>query len=157
MTDREFFRARLEAEKPGFLKVLRALPADRMEYRPHERSPSAAEIVRTMTAELSACCDGVDRGRIEWAPPAPRSRDEMIADWERSYAGLAERVEKVDEGAWQRPLVLSSGGKEYPSQPLGAFLWFLLFDAIHHRGQLTSYIRPMGGKVPGVYGPSADG
>ena len=36
------------------------------------------------------------------------------------------------------------------------FLWFILFDAIHHRGQLTVYIRPMGGTVPGVYGPSGD-
>ena len=37
-----------------------------------------------------------------------------------------------------------------------SILWFILFDAIHHRGQLTTYIRPMGGKVPPVYGPSGD-
>jgi uncharacterized damage-inducible protein DinB len=36
------------------------------------------------------------------------------------------------------------------------FLWFILFDAIHHRGQLSAYLRPMGGKVPSIYGPSAD-
>jgi uncharacterized damage-inducible protein DinB len=35
-------------------------------------------------------------------------------------------------------------------------MWLALFDAVHHRGQLTTYIRPMGGKVPSVYGPSAD-
>jgi uncharacterized damage-inducible protein DinB len=51
---------------------------------------------------------------------------------------------------------MSSGGKAYPPMPLGAFLWMLLFDAIHHRGQLSAYIRPMGGKVPGVYGASGD-
>ena len=35
-------------------------------------------------------------------------------------------------------------------------LWGFLFDAIHHRGQLSSYLRPMGAKVPSIYGPSAD-
>ena len=39
---------------------------------------------------------------------------------------------------------------------VGGLLWLALFDAVHHRGQLTTYIRPMGGKVPSVYGPSAD-
>jgi DinB family len=40
--------------------------------------------------------------------------------------------------------------------PAGTFLWLSLFDAIHHRGQLTACLRPMGGKVPAIYGPSAD-
>ena len=40
--------------------------------------------------------------------------------------------------------------------PLGEMFWLGLFDAIHHRGQLSVYIRPMGGRVPSIYGPSAD-
>jgi uncharacterized damage-inducible protein DinB len=36
------------------------------------------------------------------------------------------------------------------------FVWGFLFDAIHHRGQISTYLRPMGGKVPSIYGPSAD-
>jgi len=39
---------------------------------------------------------------------------------------------------------------------VGGLLWIALFDFIHHRGQLTTYIRPMGGKVPSIYGPSGD-
>jgi uncharacterized damage-inducible protein DinB len=41
-------------------------------------------------------------------------------------------------------------------QPIGQFLWFIHFDAIHHRGQLSAYLRPMGANVPAIYGPSAD-
>jgi uncharacterized damage-inducible protein DinB len=41
-------------------------------------------------------------------------------------------------------------------QPIGQFLWFIFVDAIHHRGQLSAYLRPMGGNVPAIYGPSAD-
>ena len=36
------------------------------------------------------------------------------------------------------------------------FAWGFLLDAVHHRGQLTTYLRPMGSKVPSIYGPSAD-
>ena len=41
-------------------------------------------------------------------------------------------------------------------ESVGGFVWGFLFDLIHHRGQLTTYLRPMGGKVPSIYGPSAD-
>ena len=62
----------------------------------------------------------------------------------------------LDDTAWHRDGRFRSGEKEYPGQPVGQFLWYILFDAIHHRGQLTTYIRPMGGRVPSVYGPSGD-
>jgi uncharacterized damage-inducible protein DinB len=47
-------------------------------------------------------------------------------------------------------------GKVAWEAPLGDMMWSFLFDAIHHRGQLSSDLRPMGGKVPSIYGPSAD-
>ena len=156
MNEREFFKSRVQAEAKGFQKVFEALPGDRMEYRPHPKSPTAAEVVRTLSQELAACVDAIDQGQVEWNPAPPRSRDEMIATWNKALADLGARLEKLDDAGWARPVTMSSGGKAYPPMPLGAFLWFLLFDAIHHRGQLTAYIRPMGGKVPGVYGRSAD-
>lgn len=156
MNEREFFRTRLEAEAAGFKKVLEALPAERMEYRPHPKSPTASEVMRTMAGELAACVDAIDRGQVEWNPGPPTGRADMLAKWDRAYTDLTSRLDHVDDAAWAKPVVMSSGGKSYPPMPLGAFLWYLLFDAIHHRGQLTAYIRPMGGKVPGVYGRSAD-
>jgi uncharacterized damage-inducible protein DinB len=156
MNEREFFKSRVQAEAKGFQKVFEALPGDRMEYRPHPKSPTAAEVVRTLSAELAACVDAIDHGKVEWNPPEPRRREDMIATWDKALADLGARLETLDDAGWARPVTMSSGGKAYPPMPLGAFLWFLLFDAIHHRGQLTAYIRPMGGKVPGVYGRSAD-
>jgi uncharacterized damage-inducible protein DinB len=75
MTDREFFQVRRKAERDVFLRFMRALPGDKLSYRPHERSQSAGELLTTL---------------------------------------------------------------------------------VHHRGQLSSYIRPMGGQVPPIYGPSGD-
>ena len=156
MNEREFFASRLQAEASGFRKMLEALPAERMAYRPHPKSPSAAEVLRTMAAELQACVDAIDRGAVEWNPPEPKSRDEMRAQWDRAHADLTSRLASMDDAGWAKAVTMSAGGKSYPPMPLGAFLWMLLFDAIHHRGQLSAYIRPMGGKVPGVYGSSAD-
>ena len=93
---------------------------------------------------------------MEWNPPKPGTREEMRANWDRAHADLTARLERLDDAGWQKPVTMSAGGKAYPPMPLGAFLWMLLFDAIHHRGQLSAYIRPRGGRVPGVYGRSAD-
>ena len=70
--------------------------------------------------------------------------------------GGRDTVARMDDAAWERNAEFYFGGKKVSNQPVGGFLWFILFDAIHHRGQLTTYLRPMGAKVPAVYGPSAD-
>jgi uncharacterized damage-inducible protein DinB len=65
-------------------------------------------------------------------------------------------VAALDDAGWTRKGQFFAGGKMMLEQPIGEFLWFILFDAIHHRGQLSTYIRPMGGQVPAIYGPSGD-
>jgi uncharacterized damage-inducible protein DinB len=157
MTLREFYLQRHKAELPAFMKVLRALPENRLEYTPHDRSPSARDIVWTMAQEVKVCVDVLTTNRGEWtATPAPPF-EEMLALFERSSNAIAEQAARINDAAWERNAEFYFGGKKVSEQPVGRFLWFILFDAIHHRGQLTTYLRPMGGKVPAVYGPSADG
>ena len=156
MNDREFFLARRKAEYGAFQRVLNALPADQMGYKPHERSPSAGQLVWTLAQELGAANTLCDTGETSFpTAPAPDVAA-MIATFEKNYAGIEARVRKMDEAAWTRSGALKSGGKVMMESPVGEFLWMLFFDAIHHRGQLSAYIRPMGGKVPAIYGPSAD-
>jgi uncharacterized damage-inducible protein DinB len=156
MTDREFFLKRREAELPAFMKVLRALPKDRVDYKPHERSPSAGDLMWTLAAEFQACTDVATKYQSEWKQVTPPPPDEMIALFERSYNELGDHVAKMDDAAWNKAAQFYVEGKVVLEQPAGAFLWFILFDAIHHRGQLSAYLRPMGAKVPAIYGPSAD-
>ena len=156
MNDRELFIQRRRAEHPIFQRVLKALPKDKLDYKPHERSPSAAQILTTMAHEQAACARLVATGRTEWAPPPPGTYDEMVEAFEREWKALDEGVAGLDDAGWDKVGEFMSKGKAYPGQPIGQFLWFILFDAVHHRGQLTTYIRPMGGRVPAVYGPSAD-
>jgi uncharacterized damage-inducible protein DinB len=156
MDDREFFCKRHRAEFPTFMKVLEAMPVDQFDYRPHARSPSALDLVWTLANEMAACTTMIDSGEVRWdPPPAPLPR-EALRIFHANYEALDARVNRLGDETWRRPSKLYVGGELVMEQPLGGFLWYLFFDAIHHRGQLSTYIRPMGGKVPSIYGPSGD-
>ena len=155
MTLREFYVTRAKAEFPVFLKVLRALPKD-LSYKPHDRSPSAQQLVWTITNELEALIEVVDTGKSEWKEVAIPSLDEMIQMYEKESAELLDKVSKMDGAVEQRNAQFLYQGMVVMEKPTVEFLWDFMFDAIHHRGQLSAYLRPMGGKVPSIYGPSAD-
>ena len=156
MTSREFWLERRRAENPIFVSVMNAVPNDRADYKPHERSPSAQQIMWTMTNELRSCVMVAKENRGEWkTDPAPPI-EEMKRQFEQLVQELTSAVEKMDDGAWNATAKFYFNGKLVNERPAGEFLWYILFDAIHHRGQLSTYLRPMGAKVPAIYGPSAD-
>ena len=79
------------------------------------------------------------------------------ADWSvlvREYQEALEAMRRGDPDAMQtfHNTVLGTPWED----TIAEFVWGFLFDAIHHRGQLSAYLRAMGGKVPGIYGPSGD-
>jgi uncharacterized damage-inducible protein DinB len=81
---------------------------------------------------------------------------DAVAAYEKNAANLQAQVAKADDARWEGPARLKMGGKVVWETTVGDMLFGFLFDAIHHRGQLSSYLRPMGAKVPSIYGPSAD-
>jgi len=156
MTSREFYLERRRAEQPAFLRVLRALPAKTIAYKPHERSPSAEQLVWTITSELRTCLDVVIENKTDWrqeSPPTLRAMVELFEQWSND---LTDRVAALDDASWDNTAKFYYEGQLISESPIGQFLWFIHFDAIHHRGQLAAYLRPMGGTVPSIYGPSAD-
>jgi uncharacterized damage-inducible protein DinB len=157
MNTREFLIGCFKAERPKFERVLRAVPADQLAYRPHSRSSSAGDLVWLLASELHDACVIADRGELDFVlPPAPATLGEAIAAYERNASELEKRLSRLDDAAWEKPARFLVDGKVAWEAPLGEMLWGFLFDAIHHRGQLSSYLRPMGAKVPSIYGPSAD-
>jgi uncharacterized damage-inducible protein DinB len=156
MTLREYYLERRRAEVPIFLRILRAVPDDRASYKPHDRSPSAEQIVWTLTSELKACLDAAIHYKAEWRVEALPALREMIGLFEQRSNALTDIVSQMNETSWNQVAQFYYNGKVVSEQPVGQFLWYTLFDAIHHRGQLSAYLRPMGGTVPAIYGPSAD-
>jgi uncharacterized damage-inducible protein DinB len=157
MNTREHLVECFKAEKPKFVRVLKAVPPDKLAYRPHPRSASAGDLVWLLASELHDACEIIDRLELNYAPtPAPAALADSIGAYERNAADLEKRLAALDDAAWQRKARFLMDGKVAWEAPLGEMLWGFLFDAIHHRGQLSTYLRPMGAKVPSIYGPSAD-
>ena len=153
---REFFAECLKAEGPKFVRVLKAIPDDKAAYKPHERCSSARDIAWLLASELRDACEIADKGKVDFAMhPAP-SIPQSIEAYERNLRDLEAGVAKMNDAAWDRTADFNVDGKSVWQAPAGDMLFGFLFDAIHHRGQLSSYLRPMGAKVPAIYGPSAD-
>jgi uncharacterized damage-inducible protein DinB len=164
LSNREFFIRRWEQESPSFLRVIRALPSDQLAYRPHPRSRSAGELAAFIVSLQQGCLDLCNSQKssydtnMRWHP-ADRSAtlEEMVAAYEDRHRKLAVRLNEIDNNAWNHPAWMIQGQQEILlKDTVGGLLWLALFDGVHHRGQLSTYIRPMGGKVPSIYGPSAD-
>jgi uncharacterized damage-inducible protein DinB len=156
MTVPEYYRKCVQNEKPAFLRVMKAVPADKADYRPHPRSTSAAELVWLLAHELRDAGELIDRGETSWAPQETPSVAESIAAYERHAEELEKRLATLDDEAWGKPARFLVDGKPAWEASLGDMLFGFLFDAVHHRGQLSTYLRPMGAKVPSIYGPSGD-
>jgi uncharacterized damage-inducible protein DinB len=157
MSTREFFAERFKAERPASIRVLRALPAEGLNYKPHERNNSAGDIAWFLTLEQSFFAEMFESGSIHRENvPRPQSLDEIVAEYEKQSARAEKALAALDEEKWNGDVRMHFNGKFMMAMPVREWAWFLLFDAIHHRGQLSVYIRPMGGNVPAIYGPSAD-
>jgi len=164
LSNREFFIRRWEQEYPAFQAVLRALPSDQLDYRPHARSRSAGELAILLASleqgsiELCTTQRNSYNAAMPWHPAdRPATLDEIIAAYEVHHKALAEKLFMLDDSTWNLQAWLVRGEQEILlKDTVGGLMWIALFDAVHHRGQLSTYIRPMGGKVPSVYGPSAD-
>ena len=155
-TVREYYRQCFAAEKPTFLKVMKAVPPDQGAYTPHPRSTTAVDLLWLLATELDDACSIIERGEVNYVyKPAPGVA-ESIAAYEKHAAALEARLATVDDATWDGKAKLLMDGKPVWEATVGDMLFGFLFDAIHHRGQLSSYLRPMGAKVPSIYGPSAD-
>lgn len=157
MTSFDFCLARRAAERKAFVRVFKALSPDKLDYRPHARSRNAAELAWTIASEEADLLSLLDTGKVDFKESAPPATlDAIIAAYERNADAVDQRLKGLDEAGWQKKGQFLMNGVSVWEAPMSEFVWGFLFDAIHHRGQLSVYIRPMGGKVPAIYGPSAD-
>ena len=156
MTNREFHLQCRKNETNAFHRVLNALPQDKWDYSPHEKSQPAARIVWTLVGETQVPIDLIDKGEFTFGTPPDVPPAHLIEQFDRAWDTLLGKIESMDEAGWNRTGRFLLNGQVRMEMPVSGFLWMFLFDAIHHRGQLSTYIRPMGGKVPSIYGPSGD-
>jgi uncharacterized damage-inducible protein DinB len=159
MTNREFFLKTIDAETPIFVKVLKAIPKDKADYKPHERARTTGRIAHQLARQAQMIVGVVKNGAPDFSGYAGQKDpglDEIVALAEEGYAELKKVLGTADDKDWEEStarLVYPGGKWETKKYDMA---WNLLFDAIHHRGQLSTFLRAMGAKVPSIYGGSAD-
>ena len=159
MSARDTFVRVWEDEAKTTMRVLRAFPADQGEMKAHERSRTARDLAWQCAIDervIGQIATGPHDLRNVPAPtPPPETMDEIVAAYERNHREAVEKIRLLTEEEFNRTnTVVMRGGKIRLPQP--DTLWGNLMDQVHHRGQLTVYLRLADGKVPSIYGPSAD-
>ena len=143
------------------LRVLEGFPADKLDLKPSPKSMSAHDLaflfVREQGLLAKALTTGFDWSKPPSAAPAPATLAEIVQALRETHEKVLGLVRGAkEEDLRNKTVQFFTGPKQMGDVPLMDFLWMVLHDQIHHRGQMTVYSRIAGGKVPSVYGPSAD-
>lgn len=147
-----------KGEKEGTLRMIQAIPPDKMHEKPVERFRSAAALAGHLIDMHDQLVPTFEKGELFFGPPAE------LPD---TVEALAERYRKSCDAAiaLAENLTEEQLFKKYPMEMDGEVMWEpnglelisgYICHEIHHRGQLSLLIRMLGGTVPGVYGPSGD-
>jgi uncharacterized damage-inducible protein DinB len=139
-------------------RVLKALAEVDTELHPHETSPCARQIASTFTIEQGAIAAALT-DNWQWPPkfsPAPDTFGEVLDNFEATMQAVLQAIENTPDARLNETVTFFTGPKQLGQVPIIDLIWFMLLDGIHHRGQLSVYLRMAGGKVPSIYGPSKD-
>lgn len=156
-TAAQIYAQDFEHEVPTTVKVLQSIPESNLNYRPDDKSRTGLGLCRHLALEDVWLLDGVASGSYK---PVPDDSDacglmtpaQCSEHYSREMRKALERIKALSGEDLARQVELFGVYK----MPAVAYLSMALRHSIHHRGQLTSYVRAMGGKVPQIYGPSAD-
>ena len=157
-SEKQMFLQSFQRESDTTLKLLKAYPAERADYRPHEKSRSAKELAWNFVLEQGISA-GALSGKVDFSQPTPKPPDDykdVLAAYERGVRDTAAKISVAGDEDLNKIMQFPVGPKQMADMRRLDVLWYALMDQVHHRGQLSVYLRLAGGKVPSIYGPTAD-
>lgn len=152
------FLRNYERETATTLRVMHAYPADKTDFRPHERSNNALHLGWNFVVEqgmLLKALRGEDLFGGGYGKP-PADWQSIMDAFKQQRAEVVAELRKPENQELDGSVVFMIAPRQKGEVPLADFVEFMLGDQIHHRGQLSVYLRMTGGKVPSIYGPTAD-
>jgi uncharacterized damage-inducible protein DinB len=152
-----------EAEKTR--KILEALPEKLdIHWKPHEKSMSLGRLaghVTDMTGDWAVHTLTEDKLEFpadhKWEVYEPESREALLEKFDKNLPAVRSALSSISPEKWDQNWKFVFGGQAWIDQPRYQ-VWrdTVMNHLVHHRAQLGVYIRLLGGKLPGTYGPSAD-
>jgi uncharacterized damage-inducible protein DinB len=143
-------------------KVIERIPDDKLDWKPHEKSMSAGKLASHLAESQGWAKSIVEDDEFNVDADYKPFEGSSIAEILKTYDGLvAESLAAMKSGVSNEtltnPWTLKMNGQTMFEMPKGATLrMWMISHQIHHRGQLSVYLRMVGAPVPSIYGPSAD-
>jgi uncharacterized damage-inducible protein DinB len=146
----------LSAEHPVTKRVIAAIPADKADYRPDSIVKSAIDLAWHIVASETRFLEAVASGAFDFSggtrPDSIRTPADVVDWYSERFAADIERLKQI-AGDQLIKIIDFRGLFQFPAV---VYVQLGLNHSIHHRGQLSMYLRPMGAKVPSIYGESYD-
>jgi uncharacterized damage-inducible protein DinB len=142
-------------------RLLERVPDDKLGWKPHDRSMTMGQLAihLAMLPHWSESILSEDSFDVATSPPTPKltSRQEILGLFDQSAAVARKAIAAAGDETMMKTWSLVAGGKTIFAQPrIGVLRGFIMSHSIHHRGQLSVYLRLNDVPVPSIYGPSAD-
>ena len=157
-SERERFISLYERESATTRKVLAAYPAEHCELKPHDRSNTALALARTFVIEQALILMALNRDLVlgRGFPKTADTWDGLLAEFDAGRAEILDLLRKSNDDIMNGTASFYTAPKQVGEYPIAEFVTFMTHDQIHHRGQMSVYLRMAGARVPSIYGPSAD-
>jgi uncharacterized damage-inducible protein DinB len=154
-----------DMEMDSTRRTLERVPDDKFSWKPHEKSGTLAWMATHIAtipswAKMTMEQESLDlspAGGSTFVPPKPANCKEVLEVFDKNRAEARAALAAGTDATYAKPWALLMGGQELFREPRAAVLRRMVFNhIIHHRGQLTMYLRLLDVPVPALYGPSAD-
>lgn len=151
----------LDHETKNTSRILEQIPDDKLDWRPHSKSMSlgelAAHVVELHNWVSKAIPKDIFDFKVDYQPLKVKSVNELKTILSEGLVANRAAIENLKEEDWFKEWALKAGDFEIARLPrTGAIRFIVNNHIVHHRGQLTVYLRLLDITVPGLYGPSAD-
>jgi len=162
MTIAQSFLAELHHEAAVTRKMLERVPFDRITWQPHEKSMTLLRLSQHIASlpiwiERTVSPDEFDLASITYNPPVPKNVADLIDEYNKNIKLAEEVLSKCSNEDLMKMWTLKRGDITFFTMPKTAAVRNLALNhLVHHRGQLSVYLRLLDVPVPGAYGPSAD-
>jgi uncharacterized damage-inducible protein DinB len=158
MTNKDFFIKEWTSEIKATATSFRTVPEAKWDYKPNVKNRSAKELVAHVLGEVNDLINMLTTGTITDHKAATiTTMEEAATTFETRSKEFLDKLAKTDDSTWMTkniPFIMR--GKMIYEGPMGEMAWGYFKDLIHHRGQLSTYFRPMGVVNPSIYGPTAE-
>ena len=150
----DFLIADLKSEIPTTVRVIEAAPAGKLDYQPDAKSATGLGLIKHLVAVDPWFLNAIAEGGFTKGPDACEvtTPAEAAVAYNAAVSAAVAKVEAMSDDKLAAEIDFFGMMK----LPAANLLGMMIRHSVHHRGQLSSYLRAMGGKVPGIYGPSGD-